>query len=330
MKKKKALKIFGIVVLCVILTVTAIVTTTVSQYLRLTKATDNSKKLPFLNWLTSPEKEFYDEITAIPCEIDELPYTVMYSEIYMGDKKLADLYDLENENKAVHSIFCVYQNRAYFTVDDFNDTLLFKIMSIDLTDRSVQTHCQINDYDFVGYNNRYAYEDYRYCNKNQYYCNGKIVLNDKATVWEYDLYTDTVEKYAYDEYDFPDCEIYGETVDGKTISLTLRNEKRTFTLDEMSKNSSVISKICSYKDKVTQSGRPYLYDIFVENKAQYINGKYYICMECIDRRDHIYAVFLEYDWEKDEWKYAGAFHSPSQFLFEVHDITLIPTVPEKT
>lgn len=136
------------------------------------------------NAATRPVKSFNKEITAISCESEDIPYVEAYGNIYKG-KKVISLFDLcEKKHKTYYDTLCIYDNRAYFICSESDKTnKQWCISSVDLKTHIIQTH-------FVFENPAAAYDDFmnlaEYSKRNGYYFDGKIVLNDYASVWEYD------------------------------------------------------------------------------------------------------------------------------------------------
>lgn len=142
--------------------------------------------IPYIaNAATRPVKSFNKEITAISCESEDIPYVEAYGNIYKG-KKVISLFDLcEKKHKTYYDTLCIYDNRAYFICSESDKTnKQWCISSVDLKTHIIQTH-------FVFENPAAAYDDFmnlaEYSKRNGYYFDGKIVLNDYASVWEYDL-----------------------------------------------------------------------------------------------------------------------------------------------
>lgn len=251
--------------------------------------------------LTQPEKSFNKEINSIASESEDIPYIGAYGRLYK-DEKVVSLYDLcKMHNLSYENTLCIFKDKAYFICTESDETNHFwSIASINLSSLEIQTH-------FKFQNPNVAYDKYanseKYSERNSYYNNGKIVLNDFNSVWEYNLHTNSSKQYGYDEYDFYVSEIYGNTVDDKTIEIHKQNDKKTFTFYEMSEDSIGISTIYSFKDRKMWDGRPYITDFFIENSVQYVNGKIYVIGECKDRTGGAYAVILEYDETQNKWKY---------------------------
>lgn len=273
------------------------------------------------NLLTYPEKSFNNEITSISCESEKIPYVVACGRIYKGEKVIS-IFDLcEKQNKSYQNTLCIFKNRAYFICLESDQTNHYwSISSVDLNSLDIQTH-------FMFKNPAKAYSKYtsseEYSERNSYYIDGKIVLNDFISVWEYDLNLSFSKEYSYDRYDFPIREIYGVTANDSAIKIHTPQWEKTFTFYDMSQESVGISTIYSFKDRKMLNNRPYITDFFNEKSVQYINEKIYAVGECKDRLGGAYAIILEYDRQQNKWKYVTG-------VYTWDSATEAYIVPEKT
>ena len=267
--------------------------------------------IPYIaNAATRPVKSFNKEITAISCESEDIPYVEAYGNIYKG-KKVISLFDLcEKKHKTYYDTLCIYDNRAYFICSESDKTnKQWCISSVDLKTHIVQTH-------FVFENPAVAYDDFmnlaEYSKRNGYYFDGKIVLNDYASVWEYDLKSGSVKEYGYDDFEFPVQEIYGEYVGDNAIKIHTPQWEKTFSFYDISQESTGVSTVYSFKDrKIRVTGCNFINDFFVDNAIQYINGKIYAFGECTDDLGGAYAVLLEYDLQQNKWLYVTSIYTYS-------------------
>ena len=195
--------------------------------------------IPYIaNAATRPVKSFNKEITAISCESEDIPYVEAYGNIYKG-KKVISLFDLcEKKHKTYYDTLCIYDNRAYFICSESDKTnKQWCISSVDLKTHIIQTH-------FVFENPAAAYDDFmnlaEYSKRNGYYFDGKIVLNDYASVWEYDLKSGSAKEYGYDDFEFPVQEIYGEYAGDNAIKIHTPQWEKTFSFYDISQELSLI------------------------------------------------------------------------------------------
>lgn len=250
--------------------------------------------------LSRPEKTFYEEINNIASESEDIPYTVSYGSLYKGEK-LISLFDLcEKQNTEYENTLCIFHNKVYYVCTGLNEEKYWQLNSLDLTTLDEQECLRIDNPNAIY--GRYSVGD-EYSKKNGYYINGRIVMNDFVSVWEYDMESGSITKYAYDKYTFPEMKVYGEYIDAETIKIHTENWEKTFTLNEMSQESTGISRIYSFKTRKNWEDKPYITDFFSSTSIQYINGKIYAIGECRDYTGGAYAVILEYNAQDDKWIY---------------------------
>ena len=240
----------------------------------------------------------------------DIPYVEAYGNIYKG-KKVISLFDLcEKKHKTYYDTLCIYDNRAYFICSESDKTnKQWCISSVDLKTHIVQTH-------FVFENPAAAYDDFmnlaEYSKRNGYYFDGIIVLNDYASVWEYDLKSGSAKEYGYDDFEFPVQEIYGEYAGDNAIKIHTPQWEKTFSFYDISQESTGVSTVYSFKDrKIRVTGCNFINDFFVDNAIQYINGKIYAFGECTDDLGGAYAVLLEYDLQQNKWLYVTSIYTYS-------------------
>lgn len=261
----------------------------------------------FSNLITSPEKSFNKEIVSIASESDELPYVAAYGSLYKGNE-IISLYDLcEEQNMEYQNALCIFDNKVYFIcTEPSGANSYWSLNSIDLITLDEQ-ECFRFEMPQTAYN-RYA-NSVKYIERNGYCINGKIVLNDFTSVWEYDLELALATKYTYDKYVFPNCDVYGEYVDKETIKVHTELAEKTFTFYDMSQKSVGISTVYSFKERMNRENKPYITDFFNNRSVQYVNGKIYAIGECRDNTGGAYAIVLEYDEENGKWIYTGSVYT---------------------
>lgn len=254
--------------------------------------------LPSLVYLlTRPEKTFYKELNSIASESEDIPYIEAYGSLYKR-KELISVYGLcDNQHKDFSNMLCVYNNIVYF-VYEVEDA--WCVASVDMDTLEMHTHFKLENPAEI-YNIWPTPGDFK--KLNGYYYDGKIVLNDHKTVLEYDLTTRSTTQYSYSEYNFPVIKVYGSNIDSETIIINTESGEKVFTLEEISKKSSAIATIYSFKDRLNWKKRPHIIRFFSENSVQYVDGKIYVIGEMRDYYGQAYAVIFEYDEAKNKWKY---------------------------
>lgn len=212
----------------------------------------------------------------------------------------------ENKNFSFKEVLCIANEKVYFVYSDTTvDKREWVLASIDLNTEEIN-----NIYSIANANVSYELDSKAgYSEKNGYFKNGIIVLNDFETVIQYDVNNEQVNSYRYEEYTFPENVIIGETVDMGTIALYIDGTKEIFTLSQMAEKNSNIEKIYEKRNKKTWDGSPQLSGFFVQNSVQVVDDKTYCVGECLNFAGEAYAVILEYDQTTENWKYVSTFFS---------------------
>lgn len=248
------------------------------------------------------KKNYENPLKNIREESSELPNYVVYGVLYSdyGRIYVPSICEKKSKERYLDEIFCIKNGKAYLMYADYSEgARCWVLASVDLETSELQTCCELPNaakiFD-VNFSNDYMERD-------GYYLEGKIVLNDRQTVLEYDVESQNLETYDYYEYDFPKCTVYGEYIDNETVQLNLGNSIRRYTLEEMAEKSDSIAKIFALKNEKTWCGDSYLYRFFADDNVQFIGDKVYTIGNCFNYSGQAYTVILEYDVEEDSWKY---------------------------
>lgn len=203
-------------------------------------------------------------------------------------------------------ILCERDGKVYFVYcDPYEEKDCWTIGSIDLATSEFRICYKMTD-PAESYEVQY-WKNYK--ERNGYYFDRQIVLTDHKTVLTYDIDSQTVQTYAYRDYCFPECTVYGEYIDRETIQLNMGDSVRTYTLQEMAEKSGSISKIFALKEKKTWCGDSYLDSFFSGDSVQVVGDKVYTIGECLNYMGEAYAVIFEYNVEEDSWKYVTNYYT---------------------
>lgn len=284
-KKKNVLKILLISILC--LTVTALLICFSLSYI--------------VNLLTRPEKSFNNKITAIASESDEIPYIASYGNLYQ-EKKIISISELcEKQDMDYENTLCIYNNSVYFVCTEHKEAKrIWCIASVNLETLDFRTHCSLDNPTEI-YDRHPIPGDFK--KLNGYYYDGKLILNDFVTVLEYDLASQSVTQYAYNEYDFPEIKVFGSWVDDETVKIHTELGEKTFTLNEISQKSPGISAIYDFKERLNWDDKPYITHFFNERSVQYVDDKIYVIGEVRNYHGQAYSIVMQYNEINDTWKY---------------------------
>ena len=190
----------------------------------------------------------YNPLKNVSQEVEKIPVFVDYDTVYAG----ADEYNLRIlcGGNDIGEAFFVHDGKIFFEYNSYDikaGTSDWHIASVDMETEEVQTYCVLNDAK-DGYHKNLS-EDY--IKRDGFYINGKIVLNNDQEVLEYDINSQKIQKYSYEEYDFPSREVSGEALDKTTIQINKNGEVKTWNLETMSEKSPGIRKIEGVKNLVS-------------------------------------------------------------------------------
>lgn len=253
------------------------------------------------NLVTQPEKQFVEELDGIAPESEDLPYIMSFGVLYKGGTELISISSVcEEQSKELLEVLYVSNEQVYYLCTELNKVEVehWFIESFDLKTQAIRVHATIKK------PCKNSCRDSDPKNRNRYYQNGKIVLHNDLTVWEYNIASETIKEYDYNEYPTFECNICGEYIGDETIKLYTNHGEKTFSFDEMCQKSEGISKIYSFKDQPKNSNTDTWDRFFYATElVQCVNGKIYINGVCYDKSGGEYSIFLEYDEIQDDWKY---------------------------
>ena len=238
----------------------------------------------------------------ISSETDSAPSIVVYGTLYTKGETvpISQLCKERNKNYHLYDVFCVVKGRAYFVFADRNEaSRIWAIGSINLSTKEFYEHSRFrNAQEVYHHDHSSPYKD-----RNGYYLDGKIILNDKMTVWTYDIDSEVANSCSYEKYDFPYLHTTGEAINAHGLSVKAATLDESFTLHEMSQNSESIARIAALDKKKTWNGESYLQGFFSDNCVQEINGYIYAIGSCLNYWGGSYAVILQYMPKDGVWQY---------------------------
>lgn len=266
----------------------------------------------------SPAVPEYSEnpLENIRQESADIPNYVVHDMLYSeyGITDIEQICQEQNKYYYVSEVFCIRNGKVYFMyenhISELNDD--WYVGSIDLETSEFRTCCEMPDAEgkyYIDFKNPYR-------ERSGYYLEGQITLIDYDTVLVYDIDADTSRTYAYKDYEFPECTVYGERTDSETICLNIGDFSKSYTLQQMAEKSDAIAGIYALKDEKTVYGYSYLDRCFSRNCVQVVNGKIYAVGECRDYDRNTYAMILEYDERTDSWMYVTNAQTPYGYAVE--------------
>lgn len=216
--------------------------------------------------------------------------------IYRGEEEIY----IPKDN-VLSEIFCINDEKAYFVHGKVSETGMKRwyLESYDLNTEEFRTCCVLDDAE--DWYQRNFSKDYK--ERDGYYKDGKIVLNNKKTVLVFDIDSQDVQKYLYEEYEFPEQEAYGECVEYDTIRIVADGKEELWNLEKMAETSTSIDKLSTFKSKMIGTNISYTERFFTKDCVQCIEDKIYCCGFGFNYAGEGYSIILEYDTECDIWKY---------------------------
>lgn len=247
-----------------------------------------------------------DTLNELEVEVSDIPVTVLYSTVDMGDRECNALELLVSDDKyqRIDRYICKYDDRIYFIYCDpieSSDKWTWNICSVNIYGEQLIVH---RSQEFISAY-RYTSDSMRYSDKSSFFDRGNIVITDGTTVCVYDVEEGGVSVVAYDDYSFPDDSIKYEIIEHQEVNISKEidggNTTKTITLDSLKESSGSIGKLLEWSDKKTWSGES-RFDTFFDS-VQYVNGEIYIVCEVQNYLGETYAIVLNYDFDSEECKY---------------------------
>ena len=246
----------------------------------------------------------YDPYKDLKCETNTILTTVVYGTLYIGEDKvqLSKICREHKDNYVLYDTLCVYENKAYIVCTRTGSDGIWTVATIDLKTEDFE-----GKYDFAAIS---WYDDDReedFSLRSGYYHDGKIVLNDSVNVAEYDIKSGESTIIPFDEYCFYSPGIQWSFPDDYTISITEKEEVKSFTLKTMAKFSKAIAKLYSFKDKKIWCDSYYVSEAIVYSNVQVVNEQVYLIRSILNYVGESFAVILEY--KNGVWNYACHYYS---------------------
>lgn len=255
------------------------------------------------------KKVYENPLENIPSESEQMPNFVVYGTLHSkyGEVAIDTVCKKQNENFNLKEVLCVKDKKAYFVYSGpYEENYCWEIGSIDLKTLEFQSHSVFVEpteyYKFPEFNDDYKMQ-------NGYYFENQIILTDHKNVLVYDLEQQCSKLYVYDEYDFPEKQIYGEATDTETIKMKKQGMSQEYSLEKMAEQSDSIEQILRLKECQVWSGSSYLYRFFSKDSVQVVEDKVYAVCDCLNSKGYSYAVILEYIELTDSWKYVTSSRS---------------------
>ena len=257
-----------------------------------------------------------DMLTQLKSQDSSPSYVIGYNRVVTRN----DTIDVEkilntqfDEKYHLEEIYATKNNRIYFSVEcSLNEASMngnvkeWLIVSMDLNDKICTIHYKGNfcKNDTENISQKYEVSYMRsYNEKNGYYFDNKIVLNDMEKLVEYDISTDTYNEYNSLNFAFPDNELKIVSTTNTSVQVEKNGNVKLFSLENEAKANEEISKIFSQSKEETIDGTSKFKYFFT--KVQTVNNEDYFICNILTDWGHSYAILLKYNFEDNSCKYVA-------------------------
>ena len=168
-----------------------------------------------------------------------------------------------------------------------------------------------------------------YETRTSFYHEGKIVISNFFTVYEYSVSTRRCVSYSYEEYEFPVIAVLGSIEKRRTeLHFSFENETKVLTVEDAEKTSEAFLKMMNAQRKIVETS---LNTALKENghdtrpfyKIISTNDRTYVMCQVFTTTGWGYCVVYSYDFESNRLEFAD--YTWCQYAY---DCQLIPKITE--
>ncbi len=244
------------------------------------------------------------------------------------DKQLGNDYN-------VYEVLVIYNSRIYFLYKDYNavaveeDKQVWNLASMNVNDYKDIEICYSGEFggagDDFGSPKKLLYTN-EYSDKSGFYYGGKIILNDKSRIIEYDIESKEVTEYNPGDFEYPKNE-YHYTIQDDRQSILLTDlesgYEKLITIDDMA-NSTYGADLLKLKEETIKGSETLKTDRFFNN-VQFINGEVYIICDVINDWGQSYALIFKYDVKNDKYEYVENNFLWGKFYYDFYLVRKVDT-----
>lgn len=190
------------------------------------------------------------------------------------------------------------------------NTWTINVASVTREGKDFQTHyCtdsiidQTNGWSPMNIHCRRTYYSDEWC----YYYEGKIVLTDRVTIFEYDLLTGAVKEHDYASYRHPVCAYDADISDRNKIVISTSYDDRIITPEKASTTSTSFAAMMEFANMDIWDRTPSFQYFF--DSVQYDGRELYIICRILSYYGESYAVVFRYDYMADRLSYCFSQHT---------------------
>lgn len=266
----------------------------------------------FVIYATTTDRQIQKQLCNIPQECAE-PYTyVKFNTVYSNGVEIDISKICKN---SICEIFCVSNSNIYFAyysnTESDDKTHEWTIAKID-----IQSKDMTDLYTLKGIERNYSRKNNLSFNeKCGYYLDGKIILNSKITVAEYDINNRSVKEYNASDYTFPkeNASLHVKTKEDGRIQIAVDGQASSFSLSDMASKSESISAVYKLIGKKRWDGEACIREFFNSQSGQVVGCDIFAIGECFDYSGNAYAVILKYNKDNADWEYATSCYLSTRF-----------------
>lgn len=154
-----------------------------------------------------------------------------------------------------------------------------------------------------------------------YYYDGKIVLTDRVTLFEYDLLTGAAREHDYASYRHPVCAYDADISNRNTIAISTPYDDRIITPEKAANISTCFAAMMDFANMDIWDQTPSLQYLF--DSVQYDGSELYIVCRILSYYGESYAVVFGYDYNANRLSYCFSQHTGGPIE---ENLYIVPTV----
>ena len=252
-----------------------------------------------------PTTAFNHRLNDIPNESDHDPSYIGYGVLYTNNQKF-DIFSMcRKQDKSLKEVLCISGDDAYFVYGDSGNWVIASI--------NLQTKLWTDHYKFTHAENTYytVQHDCAYSDRNGFYYDGQIYLNDFESVLIYNISGGQTSLSDFESVTFPKLPaVYSESLGEHSFKLHIGDDAYSFKLNDVAQDSNGISALNALKDKAIWDGKTScLHNFFEGADIQVIGDRIYALEPVLNFYGETYAIILEYNVDTGMWLYIGAYYT---------------------
>lgn len=246
---------------------------------------------------------FLNYINIIELKMYGIEQSVIYSKFHTINSKNRELdlnKVLNNDTQILQQVFCVIDNKSYFSYSYYEDSICHWCLSSVNNDGS-----QLKTLFDAEFSMNYKVNlSESYSKRNGYYFDGKIILTDFKKLIEYDIQKGVYTELSYDKYIHPETPISWKFGDDFNSITFFKNGKKYY-LDKtiLSQNNNIARQIISKNNHDIWSGDSPFNGAFGD--VQIVNDEVFLILLVRNYHGSSYAIIFKLDFDNSKYSYLG-------------------------